>query len=561
VATSYRGTTVAAAVGRALAGCGVRHAFGVVGGGNILATAAMTGAGVRYVAARHEGGAMVMADAYYRTTGEVAVCTTSHGAGFTNAVTALAEAVKNRSGVVLLCGDAPTTGPRPHDIDQSAVARALGAAVVRLTDPSAVRRSTAEAVATARAEQRPVVLMLPADRLEEAPAEPAAELSDLADLADLAAGVGPEPAGAEARELRAVLDVLAGARRPVVLAGLGAWRSQAGKILAELADRTGALLATTVMASGLFGGNPLAVGICGGFAPPFTARLIGEADVVLAFGARLDVFTLHGGRLLDPDAVVVQVDLADLPTSPRVDLAVRGDAAAVAAQLLDGLAAYPPATGWRDRPGGRAPEATGWAEVPFADAGTGERIDPRTLTRTLAGLLPPARTVVLDGGHFIGWPAMYWPVPDPAGLVFTGASFQSIGMGFAGAVGAAVGRPDRTTVVAVGDGGAMMGLPELDTLVRTARSALVVVYDDASYGFEEHMYGPRGADAGTTVFADTDFAGLARSLGARAATVRTVDDLAVVREWTGRGCRGTLLLDCKVVPEVIAPYLADLLAG
>lgn len=104
-----------------------------------------------------------------------------------------------------------------------------------------------------------------------------------------------------------------------------------------------------------------------------------------------------------------------------------------------------------------------------------------------------------------------------------------------------------------------MGLPELDTLIRTARSALVVVYDDASYGFEEHMYLPQGADPRTTGFADTDFAGVARALGAEAATVRVPADLDAVRAWLGAGGRGTLVLDCKIVTEVIAPYLADLL--
>ncbi|OSP27460.1 hypothetical protein B7767_41430, partial [Streptomyces sp. 13-12-16] len=123
----------------------------------------------------------------------------------------------------------------------------------------------------------------------------------------------------------------------------------------------------------------------------------------------------------------------------------------------------------------------------------------------------------------------------------------------------AVGRPDRTTVVAVGDGGALMGLPELETLVRSGRSALVVVYDDASYGFEEHMYVPRGADAATLRFGDTDFAAVARALGARAVTVRGTADLDAVPEWTARGAEGTLLLDCKVSRGVLAPFLSDLL--
>lgn len=559
-------TTLAAAVARTLADAGVRHAFGVVGGGNILATAALTASGVHYTPARHEGGAMAMADAYHRATGEVAVCTTTHGPGVANTATALAEAVKNRSGVVLLCGDAPVGGPRGHDIDQSALARSLGARVFRLTRPETARAEAAAAVRAARTGPCPVVLSLPGDLLAEplddapegaARAAGARHATAAPRIVDDAGVRAPEPAGPE--ELAAALAAVRGARRPLVLAGLGAWRSGAGKILTDLADRTGALLSTTVMANGMFRDSPWSLGICGGFAAPGAAAAIGEADLVLAFGASLDTFTLHGGRLLRPDALVVQVDLRAGPVSPRADIAVRGDAATVAAQLLDALPAPSADVSWR----ARLPRAAraGWAAVPVEDRSADGRIDPRALSLALAGMLPEERTVVLDGGHFIAWPAMYWPVPDPAAFVFTGAAFQSIGLGLAGAVGAAVGRPDRVTVLAMGDGGGLMGLPELDTLIRSGRSSLVVVYDDAAYGFEDHMYVPQGADPASVNFADTDFAGVARALGAAAATVRGLDDLSALRAWRADGCPGTLLLDCKVVPGVVAPFLDDLLQG
>ncbi|MFB7915428.1 thiamine pyrophosphate-binding protein [Streptomyces sp. NPDC056061] len=551
-------STLVTAVAAALAADGVRHAFGLVGGGNVLATAALTASGVHYTAARHEGGAMGMADAYFRATGEVAVCTTTHGPGIANTVTALAEAAKNRSAVLVLSGDAPLAGPRPHDIDQSALVTALGVPVVRLTDPGTAATRTRAALAVARSRQCPVVVLLPNDLLGTR-----ADAATPHEPPPLASAAPRTPAEHETERLA---TLLAAARRPLLLAGAGAWRSGAGKVLRDLGDRIGALYTTTVMAHGLFDDSPWSLGICGGFSAPGPAELIGRADLVLAFGTSLDAFTLHGGRLLDPAATVVRVDLADAPAHPRVDVAVRGDAATVAARLLDAIdrlgdpVSCTPGTGWRSART-RALASAGWYDVPYEDAGTADRIDPRTLSRALAPLLPAEHTLVLDGGHFIGWPVMYWSVPDPAAMVFTGAAFQSIGLGLPGAVGAAVGRPDRVTVAALGDGGALMGLPELDTLVRTGRSCLVVVYDDGSYGFEEHMYVPRGADRSTMSFADTDFAGLARALGAAAVTVRETADLAAVTAWRERDCPGTLLLDCKIVRRVIAPYLADLLAG
>ncbi|MCE7079476.1 thiamine pyrophosphate-binding protein [Streptomyces sp. ST2-7A] len=549
-------TTVVEAVAGALVGAGVRHVFGLVGGGNVLAVAAMTSAGLHYTAARHESGAVVMADAYHRVGGGVAVCTTTHGAGLTNALTPLAEAVKHRSGLVLVSGAPATGGPGAHDVDQVALLTSLGVEVEVLSPDGAEARTRA-AVVRARAERRPVALLLPTD-------VSGAEVGVSPEAGSEPLGAAP-PVTPDADRVMRIAAALATARRPLVVAGLGAWRAGAREVLEELGTRVGAFLATTVMGSGMFAGSPWSVGVCGGFSAPATARLIAEADVVVAFGASLDPFTLHGGRLIDPRATVVQVTLADTASS-RADTVLRADAAATARALLAALGpATPgePADHWRSRigPDRLRALARGWHAEPFQDRSEPRRIDPRSLTRALVALLPRERTVVWDGGHFIAWPAQYWSVPDPHGLVFTGAAFQCIGLGFAGAVGAAVGRPDRVVVLATGDGGGLMGLPELETLVRTGVSALVVIYDDASYGFEEHMYLPRGADPATVRFSDTDFAGIARALGAEAVTVRAPEDLAIVERWTGHGRPGVLVLDCKLTGGVVAPFLEELIRG
>jgi acetolactate synthase-1/2/3 large subunit len=155
--------------------------------------------------------------------------------------------------------------------------------------------------------------------------------------------------GAAACQVDAALAVLASARRPLLLAGLGAYRSGAAQPIAALADRLGALLTTTITVGGLYRDSPWCLGICGSFASPQAARIMGDADVIVAFGASLDDLTLDGGALLDPDAVLVQVDLDAAPTVSRVDLCVTGDAAQVAGVLLDGVRARGLApSSWRD---------------------------------------------------------------------------------------------------------------------------------------------------------------------------------------------------------------------
>jgi thiamine pyrophosphate-dependent acetolactate synthase large subunit-like protein len=175
--------------------------------------------------------------------------------------------------------------------------------------------------------------------------------------------------------------------------------------------------------------------------------------------------------------------------------------------------------------------ATGrWRDVPYDDESTADRIDPRTLTVALDDLLPDERVVAVDSGNFMGYPSMFLSVPDEQGFCFTQA-FQSIGLGLATAIGAALARPDRLPVAALGDGGALMSAAELDTVVRLGLPMVVVVYDDAAYGAEVHHFGPGGADLATVRFPVTDIAAVARGYGFDAVTVRGVTDLDGVRRW------------------------------
>ena len=196
-----------------------------------------------------------------------------------------------------------------------------------------------------------------------------------------------------------------------------------------------------------------------------------------------------------------------------------------------------------------------WRDEPFDDASDGEHVDPRALTIALDELLPAERTVVVDSGHFMGFPPMYLQVPDAAGFVFT-QSFQSIGLGLANAIGAAIARPDRLAVAALGDGGALMAAQELETAVRLRLPLLAVVYNDAAYGAEVHHFGPHGHDLGIVRFPDTDIAALARGAGAEAITVRALPDLAPIGDWLARRDR-PLLVDAKVNPDVCAEWLEE----
>jgi thiamine pyrophosphate-dependent acetolactate synthase large subunit-like protein len=538
--------TAAEAVGRALAALGVRDAFGVIGSGNFLVTQALHAAGARFHHARHEGGAISMADGYARVSGRVGVCSVHQGPGFTNMLTGLTEAAKSRTPLLVLAGDTPAAAVRSNfRIDQAGVATTLGAVAERIHSAESAVADAARALRRAEVERRPVVLNLPLDvQAQEAP-EPAIPPPPVPAL---------DPPSPSPDAIAVVGDLLRAAERPLVLAGRGGVLAGARVPLIDLADAAGALLATSAMGHGLFHGHPYALGISGGFASPVAARLIRQADLILAFGASLTRWTTRDGALIGPGAKVVQVDLDEeaIGANRPVDAGVVGDAA-LAADALVALGIR--GEGFR-RPGlAEEIAAGGWRDEPYEDAGDGDRMDPRALSMALDDLLPHDRIVAVDSGHFMGWPPMFMHVPDPAGFVFTQA-YQSIGLGLASGMGAAIARPDRLTVACLGDGGLLMALPELETLARLRLPMLVVVYDDAAYGAEVHHFGPMGHPTELVRFPEADFAALARAAGAQGLTARSVADLDGVRDWLERR-DGPLVVDAKVRPDVVAEWLEE----
>jgi acetolactate synthase I/II/III large subunit len=541
---------VAEALGRAVAQLGVRDAFGLVGSGNFHLANAMSASGVRFIAARHETGVVTMADAYARLSGRLGVCTVHQGPGVTNALTGLTEAAKSRTPLLLLAAEA--TAPLSNFfIDLEGVARAAGASHRRIDKPASAVDELARAAQLAVGERRTVLVSLP---LELQAAE-----------CDVPDGVR-HPVAANVRaaapaDVDALARMLTQASRPLILAGRGAVLSHAREPLELLADRSGALLATSAVAAGLFSRNQWNVGISGGFASPVAAELIHSCDVIVAFGASLNMWTTRRGQGIGRDTKVAQVDVdpAVLGAHRAVDLRAVGDCAATASAVSDSLGSHH-ASGWRSDDVQERIRHGGWRDQPFEDMSGDGHIDPRALSIALNGLLPAERTLAVDSGHFMGWPPMYMDVPDGGSFVFT-QSFMSIGLGLATGIGAAIARPDRLTVIALGDGGALMSLPELETLARLGLDAVVVIYNDAAYAAEVHHFAPEGASMETVRFPDTDFAALARSVGLEAATVRSLADLEVVRDWLARGRPKPLLLDAKVVPTVVAEWLEEAFRG
>lgn len=544
-------TTVADAVGAALARAGVSTVFGLVGSGNFRVTNALTAAGARFVPARHEGGAAVMADAYARVSGELGVLSVHQGPGLTNALTGITEAAKSRTPLLVLAPAA--TSPRSNFyLDDAALAAAVGATSVRVGSAATAAADLARAYRTAVGARRTVLLILPLD-VQTEPIPPFT-----------LPAVPPAPVGEPASEAVSELaDALLAARRPVFLAGRGARAAKAA--IEQLSERVGALLATSAAARGLFRGAAFNLDVSGGFATPVAADLIRNADLLVGWGCSLNMWTLRHGTLVGSGTTVVQVDLDPdvLGVHHPIDLGIVGDTAATARAVLAELdrRAAAPAQGYRSAAiAERLARAGRWRDVPYEEVREDGRIDPRTLSIALDRLLPAGRTVAVDSGNFMGYPAMFLDVPDADGFVFTQA-FQSVGLGLATAIGAAVARPDRLTVAALGDGGALMGIADLETAVRLGLDMLVVVYNDEAYGAEVHHFGPDGHLLEHVRFPPTDIAEIARGFGCSGVSVRAPADLEAVADWLAGPHDRPLVVDAKVTRGEPSWWLAEAFRG
>ncbi|WP_285634423.1 thiamine pyrophosphate-binding protein [Microbacterium arabinogalactanolyticum] len=559
----------------------IDHVFGVMGNGNAYFLDAIeTQTDATFTAVRHEQGSVVAADAHFRASGRIAAATTTYGAGFTNTITSLAEAVQAHVPLVLVVGDEPTSGPRPWDVDQIALASAVGARTYT-TGRADAAATTVIAIEHALTYRVPVVLAIPYDvaALEAGPVPeaPAPRIpAPLAPRGEFAGGMLDEIAAA-----------LAGAERPFLLAGRGAWLAGASEALGALADATGALTASSALGRGVFPKTRYDLGVTGGFGADGAMELIRQADVAVVFGASLNQFTMRFGELFAPGTRVFQIDVAPTATHPHISGFVRADARVAAEALVERLRSAASDVHLARESAPAADESAGtvrtkrtspreahkpWRETvdvasarayPEGDALAPDgRLDPRSAARRIAELLPEDRVVVSDGGHFIGWANMYWPVAAPDRMMMVGTAFQSIGQGWPSVVGATRARPETTVVLTSGDGGGLMAIPDLESAVRAAGGhGMAVIWNDAAYGAEVNLYGLKGLAEGPMLIPQVDFAAFGEAVGAEGVVVRTLDDLERLASWASEdpANRRFLVLDLRISGKVIAPYQQEII--
>ena len=292
--------------------------------------------GMSTFAARHEHCACAMAMGYHLATGKVGVASVTCGPGFTQIMTALSVASRGRIPLVVFAGEAPMHARWYNQaLDQPPLAAATGAHYISAHSPQRMYQYVREAFYVARHERKPAVLGVPYD-LQKQPLPDIGEYQPSSTVLPQTEPTPPNP-----RQIEQLVEKLAGAKCPIIVAGRGVMRSGAAAEVEELAEQSGALLSTTLLARGMFDHNPFSIGVAGGFASDIAREVGAQADLVIAIGSSLNYYTVDGGHMF-PKAEVAQIDTEPLGLRnglKAADLYLRADAKLAAAEALARLRA------------------------------------------------------------------------------------------------------------------------------------------------------------------------------------------------------------------------------
>ena len=502
------------ALAQAFAAEGVTTHFTLMRDGNMhWATAMKNLDGMESFYARHEHCACAMAMGYYSATGKVGVASVTCGPGFTQIMTALAVASRGNIPLVVFAGEVPINAKwYGQAIEQPPLAAATGTHYISAHSPQRMYQYVREAFYVARHERKPVVLGVPYD-LQKQPLPNIGEYQP-------SSGVLPqtEPTPPNAQQIEQLAEKLARAKCPVIVVGRGVMRAGAQGEVEELADASGALLATTLPARGLFDHHPFSLGISGGYARQVAREVGAQADLVVAIGASLTYYTVDGGSMY-PKAEVAQIDMEPLGLRhgmKAADLYLRADAKLAVVETLKKLRER-----GRVAANMRSPELARRIKEEPADAASfpiqAGLLDPRAVMDELDRVIPKDWDSVSGSGHQSYFhTTMRGRRPENYHAM---REFGAIGNGISFAIGVASARKDGKTVLFDGDGSLLMHIQELEMIERHRLKLLICVLNDGAYGSEIHKLRADGLDDSGSIFGRTDLASIAKGFGLRGATV------------------------------------------
>lgn len=495
--------TGAQLVAQALRREGVDTFFFIMGAPMSFAESACLKEGMRGIDVRHEQAATMMAHAYARVSNRIGVCMACSGPGALNFGMGLANALVDCTPVLAMGGASPVSESgwgAFQEFDQVAALRPVVKMAERIYEARRIPEIVNRAIRIAKSgKPGPVYLDFPGDILMAEVEEQDVVWADAAQLPF----VPPRPA-ADPPTIRAAIDLLANAKRPVVISGSGVLWSDGVGALASWIEKTGMPLYTTPQGRGVVPEDHKYM------FPNARSNALREADVVLVVGTRLNyVFGYGKPPRFHANAKLIRIDIdpEELAHSSHVGLPILGDARAVVEQLIAAAS---------DRIGPERYEA--WrrylGEIEHKRKAQQEQemstdqvpIHPLRLCKEIRDFISREAILTVDGQEILNYGRQSIPTFTARHRLNSGP-FGTMGVGLPYGLGAKVAKPGSPVVVLHGDGSFGMNGMELDTAVRHKLPVLVVVSLNGGWTADPERKKP-GRDLGYTRFDE-----LARALG------------------------------------------------
>jgi len=503
---------------------------------------------LRHILVRHEQGAAHAADGYARATGKVGACLATSGPGATNLVTGIANAYLDSVPIVAITGQV-RGDLMGTDAFQEADTVGITLPVVKhsylVHDSSEIPQVIHEAFHIAgTGRPGPVVIDIPVNcSLGEMQYKPAT-------TCDLP-GYRPSLEG-HVKQIRAAAKALIDAERPVLYVGGGVISSGASAELAELARLLSAPVACTLMGLGAFPGtDPLFLGMLGMHGSVAANYAVHECDLLFAVGARFDDRVTGKLSAFAPHAKIVHVDVdpAEIGKNVRPHIPIVGDARRILAHVVEEVRVTGVVPGrtaaWLERMDGRK------REYPFHYDDTAEdgRIAPQYVIEQIDAVTGGDCVICTDVGQNQMWATQYFRYRFPRQFISSGG-LGTMGFGLPSAIGAKVGRPDKTVIDISGDGGFQMTMQELSTAVNYDVPVVVALLNNGYLGmvrqWQDLFWNKRYSD--TCIEVQPDFAKLAEAFGAVGITVDSPDQVADALR-TAIDCGRPTVIDFRVRRE------------
>ncbi|WP_238445986.1 biosynthetic-type acetolactate synthase large subunit [Salsipaludibacter albus] len=550
--------TGAQAVMRSLEELGVEVVFGYPGGAILPAYDPLIEADLTHVLVRHEQGAVHAAEGYAHASGKVGVCIVTSGPAATNLVTGLCDALMDSVPVLAITGQVASTAIGSDAFQEADVLgitmpvtkhNELVTSVERI--PGAIRE--AHHIASS-GRPGPVLLDIPKDILNQSFEWAWPEHLDLPGYRPTVRGHG--------RQVRDAIDLVATAKRPVVYAGGGLVRADAGDELRELVDLLDLPVVTTLMARGIIPeDHPNALGMPGMHGHYVAIRALQEADLLVTLGARFDDRVTGDLAHFAPHAKVIHVDVdpAEIGKNRAVDVPIVGDAKVVVGQLVAvardrGDEAVPDTAAWRDH------LATVKADHPLRvqqpDTGI---IKPQTAIRAVHAAFGDEAVYVAGVGQHQMWASQLVPWSRPRQWINSGG-LGTMGFAVPAAIGAKVAVGRDVPVVAIdGDGCFQMTFQEIAAAVQHDIPVTFVVINNGVLGmvrqWQSLFYASRMSET-TLPQAVPDLVLLAEAYGIPGFRAESVEELESVMAKAAAITDQPVIVDVRVDPdEMVFPMV------